>query len=213
MRPNLILLGAPGSGKGTQANRLVSEFGYKHLSTGDLLRAEIAKESDLGQRVKGVLDRGDLVDDNMVLELLKVNCDLENASHIFDGFPRNNEQARMLDEVVLGDSTALAIYFELDLGVLKDRLVNRRTCKDCGVIYNLLFNAPKTEGVCDSCGGTNLEHRKDDNEETVSNRLQVFKDQVEPILAHYEAKGTLRRVDASQKPGEVFTEVEAVLGN
>ncbi|MBT5094878.1 MAG: nucleoside monophosphate kinase, partial [Halobacteriovoraceae bacterium] len=195
MRPNLILLGAPGSGKGTQANRLVSEFGYKHLSTGDLLRAEIAKESDLGQRVKGVLDRGDLVDDNMVLELLKVNCDLENASHIFDGFPRNNEQARMLDEVVLGDSTALAIYFELDLGVLKDRLVNRRTCKDCGVIYNLLFNAPKTEGVCDSCGGTNLEHRKDDNEETVSNRLQVFKDQVEPILAHYEAKGTLRRVD------------------
>jgi len=208
MGTQLILLGAPGSGKGTQAARLVSEMGYNHISTGDLLRNEIAKGSDLGQKVQGIMTRGELVDDATVLELLNANCDLSSGSYIFDGFPRNIDQAKSLDEVVIKDANHTALYFDIDLDVLAQRLVNRRTCGDCGEIYNLISKAPKTEGVCDKCQGTNLNQRKDDNEESVKTRLGVFKSTIEPVLEYYESKGALKRVNASAPSEEVFKEVK-----
>jgi adenylate kinase len=209
MKPQLILLGAPGSGKGTQASRLVSELGYNHISTGDLLRKEIKSGSELGQRVQGIMDAGKLVDDNTVLELLNANCDLSSNAYIFDGFPRNGEQSKLLDEVVIKEASSKAVYFEIDLDMLAARLTNRRTCSGCGEIYNLLSKAPKAEGVCDLCGSS-LTQRKDDNEETVKTRLQVFKETIEPVLAHYESTGRLARVDASQAPDEVFKALRAI---
>ncbi len=203
MKPQLILLGAPGSGKGTQAARLVSELGYEHISTGDLLRKEIKSGSDLGQKVQGIMDAGKLVDDHTVLELLNANCDLEGSQYIFDGFPRNHEQSKLLDSEVLKDAKSRAVYFDIDLDMLAARLVNRRTCSGCGEIYNLLSRPPKAEGVCDKCGGE-LAQRKDDNEETVKTRLQVFKETVEPILSYYEDQGRLGRIDASKAPDSVF---------
>ncbi len=208
MKAQLILLGAPGSGKGTQAARLVSDLGYKHISTGDLLRNEIAKESELGKKVQGIMTRGELVDDTTVLELLNANCDLTSGSYIFDGFPRNLDQAKALDLEVIKDVAHKAIYFDIDLDILAERLVNRRTCGDCGEIYNLLFKAPKAKGVCDKCSGTNLNQRKDDNEESVKTRLGVFKSTIDPVLSYYEEKGALKRVKASATSAEVFEEVK-----
>lgn len=203
MKPQLILLGAPGSGKGTQAARLVSELGYEHISTGDLLRKEIKSGSELGQKVQGIMEAGKLVDDQTVLELLNSNCNLGANAYIFDGFPRNGDQAKALDEVVLKDAKSRAVYFEIDLDKLAARLTNRRTCSGCGEIYNLISKAPKNDGVCDLCGGE-LAQRKDDNEETVKTRLQVFKETIEPVLKHYEESGRLARLDASQAPNSVF---------
>jgi adenylate kinase len=203
MKPQLILLGAPGSGKGTQAARLVAELGYEHISTGDLLRKEIKSGSELGKKVQGIMDAGKLVDDLTVLELLNANCDLKSHQYIFDGFPRNHEQSKLLDSEVLKETKSRAVYFEIDLDMLAARLINRRTCSGCGEIYNLLSKPPVKEGTCDKCDGE-LTQRKDDNEETVKTRLQVFKNTVEPVLAYYEAAGRLGRINASEAPEAVF---------
>lgn len=209
-RPQLILLGAPGSGKGTQAQKLVAKMGYKHISTGDLLRSEIAKGSDLGKRVKQIMDEGKLVDDRTVLELLKVNCDLEGNSYIFDGFPRNIDQARALDEVVLQGANTKAVYFDIDLEILVARITNRRLAPKSGEIYNLLTKPPKVPGKCD-VSGEDLIQRPDDNEETVRNRLGIFKETIEPILAFYESQGVLARINADQPSEAVYAELERVL--
>lgn len=209
-RPQLILLGAPGSGKGTQAQRLVANLGYKHISTGDLLRAEIAKASDLGKRVKKIMDEGALVDDQTVLELLKVNCDLENHAYIFDGFPRNIDQARALEDVVLQGTKTKAIYFEIDLEILVQRITNRRLAPKSGEIYNLLTKPPKVAGKCD-VSGEDLIQRPDDNEATVRNRLGIFKDTIEPILAFYESQGVLARLNADQSSDLVYKQLEQIL--
>lgn len=206
----IVLLGAPGSGKGTQAKVIVDEMGYKHLSTGDLLRAEVAKKSDLGLRISSIINAGQLVDDATVLELLKVNCDLASGKYIFDGFPRNFEQAKALDHEILGKTETLALYFELDLGVIKDRIVNRRSCRDCGTIYNLKGNPPKKDGICDACGGE-IYQRKDDNAEVVENRLNVFKATIDPVLEYYRSKGILKVLDASKSPDSVFLQIRTIL--
>jgi len=203
MKPQLILLGAPGSGKGTQSSKLVSELGYRHISTGDLLRSEIAKGSDLGQRVKAIMDAGTLVDDATVLELLNANCDLTNSSYIFDGFPRNLEQAKSLDEVVLKGTESKAIYFEIDFEVLVSRIANRRLAPKSGRIYNLLSNPPKVAGKCDE-SGEDLIHRPDDNEDTVRTRINVFKETIGPVIDYYNEKGILKRIDASIDFEEVY---------
>ena len=209
MKPQLILLGAPGSGKGTQAARLVSDLGYIHISTGDLLRAEIKSGSDLGNRVQDIMNKGGLVDDSTVLELLSANCNLESTSYIFDGFPRNIEQAKSLDNSVLKGVKSRAVYFQIDLDLLASRLVNRRTCSGCGEIYNLLSKAPKDPSVCDKCG-SKLTQRKDDNEDTVKTRLGVFKETIEPVLAYYEENDRLRRLDASEGADKVFESLKEI---
>jgi len=210
MKPQLILLGAPGSGKGTQAQRIVTEFGLNHISTGDLLRAEIAKESELGKKVKSIMAAGNLVDDSTVLELLSANCELETSAYIFDGFPRNLEQAKSLDSVVLKGVKSKAIYFEIDLEILVERITNRRIAPESGEIYNLITRPPKTEGVCD-VSGEPLIQRKDDNEDTVRNRLGVFKATIDPVVEYYEKQGVLVRVDASKAADEVFSQISVAV--
>lgn len=207
MKPQLILLGAPGSGKGTQASKLVENFGYAHISTGDLLRSEIQKGSDLGRRVQSIMDAGNLVDDATVLELLKINCNLDEKSYIFDGFPRNIEQAKSLDEVVLTNRHALALYFDIDLEIIVERVINRRVAPKSGEIYNLITRPPKLEGKCD-VSGEDLVFRKDDNEQTVRNRLNVFKETITPVLDYYSSKGILKTVDATQATENVLGQLK-----
>lgn len=209
-RPQIILLGAPGSGKGTQAAQLVEKLDYNHISTGDLLRKEISEGSELGLKVKSIMDKGDLVDDQTVLELLKKNCDLGKNAYIFDGFPRNLEQAELLDQVVLKDVGKKAIYFDIDLEILVERVVNRRLAPKSGEIYNLKTKPPKVAGKCD-VSGEDLIQRKDDNEETVRNRLNVFKSTIDPVLEYYEQNGSLVRVDASRSSGEVMDQLLSVI--
>lgn len=212
MKPHLIILGAPGSGKGTQAAKLV-EKGFKHISTGDLLRAEIAKGTELGQKVSGIISRGDLVDDKTVMALLKANCDVDKISYIFDGFPRNIAQAEMLEAELLQGRKTLAVYFKIDFGVLTDRVVNRRTCGSCGEIYNLTTKPPRVANVCDKCGAVDsLKQRKDDTLEVVANRLKIFADTVDPMLAFYKSKGALVEIDASMSERAVFDALEKVIG-
>lgn len=211
MKPHLIILGAPGSGKGTQAANLVKK-GFEHISTGDLLRSEIAKGSELGFKVSGIMSRGDLVDDNTVMALLKANCNVDKVSYIFDGFPRNIAQAEMFEAGLLQGRKTLAIYFKIDPNVLIERIVNRRTCGNCGEIYNLATKAPSSAGVCDKCGSVGtLTQRKDDTKDVVANRLKIFADAVEPMLAFYKSKDALVVIDASKLEKEVFSELEKVI--
>jgi len=209
MKAHLIFIGAPGSGKGTQAGRFVAERQFKHVSTGDLLRAEIAKKSVLGLEVKKVMDEGSLVSDELVIRLLQANVELLKSQYIFDGYPRNIAQAQTLDKDVLKGSASIAVYFEIDKNKLVARLTNRRTCKDCGAIYNLLSKLPKITGICDQCGGTNLVQRADDKEDVISNRLKVFEDTVSPVLKYYQDLGRLMKVDAEQSPDVIFNQISS----
>jgi adenylate kinase len=209
MKSHLIFIGAPGSGKGTQASKLVAEKSFKHISTGDLLRAEIAKQSALGLEVKKVMDAGQLVSDDLVIRLLQANIDLNASQYIFDGYPRNIAQAQTLDKEVLKGSSSMAVYFEINMAKLVERLTNRRTCKDCGAIYNLISKQPKITGVCDQCGGTNLVQRADDKEDVITNRLKVFQDTVEPVLKYYQDLGRLMKVDAEQSPDVIYNQISS----
>lgn len=204
MKSHLIFIGAPGSGKGTQANKLVSSRGLKHISTGDLLRSEIAKESVLGLEVKKVMDEGKLVSDDLVIRLLQANINLTASQYIFDGYPRNLAQAGTLDKEVLKGSPSLAVYFEIDIVRLVERLTNRRTCKNCGAIYNLISKTPKVMGVCDQCGSTDLVQRADDKKEVITNRLQVFQNTVNPVIKYYQDLGRLMKIDAEGSVDEIF---------
>jgi adenylate kinase len=209
MKSHLIFIGAPGSGKGTQAGKFVAERQFKHISTGDLLRAEIAKKSALGLEVKKVMDEGSLVSDELVIRLLQANVELQKSQYIFDGYPRNIAQAQTLDREVLKGSPSMAVYFEIDKNKLVERLTNRRTCKDCGAIYNLISKKPKITGVCDQCGGTNLVQRPDDKEEVIINRLKVFEDSVSPVLKYYQDLNRLMKVDAEQSPDKIYSQISS----
>lgn len=211
MKSHLIFIGAPGSGKGTQASRLVSSLGLKHISTGDLLRAEIAKKSPLGIEVKQVMDEGKLVSDDLVIRLLQANINLDENQYIFDGYPRNIAQSETLDKEVLAGKKSIAVYFDINIEKLTSRLTNRRTCKDCGSIYNLLSKKPKIEGICDQCGGKNLVQRVDDKEDVIKNRLKVFEETVNPVLRYYQDHGRLMRVDAEKSEAEIFNQISSKL--
>ena len=207
LKPQLIFLGAPGSGKGTQAAHLVKEYGYRHISTGALLRTEIDKKSDLGLKVKNILDQGNLVNDDMILELLRSHCDLSSEVHIFDGIPRTLEQAKQLDEKFIKDSYSGAIYFEIGFDDLMHRLVNRYICADCGAIYNLTSRMPKKEGQCDVCGSSRLEQRKDDKVDIVNRRFKVFEKTMGEILDYYKSKERLKKVDATADEDSVHQSI------
>ena len=208
MKSHLILIGAPGSGKGTQATKFVTLSGFKHVSTGDLLRSEIAKKSDLGLEVKKVMDEGKLVSDELVIKLLQANVNLDQP-HIFDGYPRNIAQAKTLDAHVLKGAFSKTVYFEINIARLIERLTNRRTCKSCGSIYNLISKKPKVMGICDKCGSTELVQRADDKEEVITNRLTVFKEAVDPILDYYQDLGRLIKVDAEASEDEIFKQISS----
>ncbi len=204
MRSQLIFLGAPGAGKGTQASRLAQALDYQHVSTGELLRREVRSGSKLGERVKAVVHAGHLVDDATMVELLKMHCDTKSSVYIFDGFPRNKDQAALFDQDILRSVDSRAIYFEVDLGLLTERLLNRRICGQCGQVYGLITNPPQDKEICDSCGAKELRQRRDDNEEALKTRLEVFKSAIGPILDYYQDSDRLLRVDASLDPESVF---------
>ncbi len=207
---NLLFIVAPGSGKGTQSALLKEKKGYNHVSTGDLLRAEVSKASDLGTEIKKVMDEGQLASDELVIKLLKANIDLENNKYIFDGCPRNIAQAKTLDSEVLNGAEYLAVYFQVDTEKVVKRLTNRRVSPDGKNIYNLLTSPPKKEGICDVSGAA-LIQRDDDKEEVIRKRIGVFEGTINPVLDFYKEKGILKTVVADQKVEEVYEEITQFL--
>jgi len=209
----LILLGPPGVGKGTVAKKLQEEFKLPVISTGAILREEINKKTKLGQKVKEIMGRGELVPDNIILEIIKERIKRKDCEggYIFDGFPRNVEQAKSLEKVnkELNEHIDYVFYFELPFNQIIDRLTNRRVCKKCGTNYNLLFKPPKKDNVCDLCGGE-LYQREDDKEETIKNRLQVFTKQTLPLKKYYQEKKLLAIVNANTSR-EAFLEIKNIL--
>lgn len=199
---NLIFIGAPGSGKGTQSSLFIERKKYKHVSTGNLLRAEIAAETELGKKVQDVMESGQLVSDDLVVELIKSNVDLDNNSYIFDGYPRNTEQAKTLDGILSGYKY-LAVYFAVDTEKLVERLENRRMTRDGKHIYNMLTNPPKVEGICDVTG-QELIQRDDDRGEVIRDRMSIFNDTISPLLKFYKNKGILTEINADQSLEKVY---------
>jgi adenylate kinase len=208
---NLVLFGAPGSGKGTQAERLRDKFSLKHVSTGDLLRDAVARGTELGKKVEGIMAAGELVSDAIVLELIKeVVTDVKNDDSIngwiLDGFPRTIGQAEALNRLLagVGDAIDSVIVLDVDRDAVISRLSSRRSCPECKAVYNVLNKRPAKEGKCDKCGH-DLVHRKDDHPETIANRLDVYEDQTAPILEYYEGKVTIHKVDGN-RPVDTVTE-------
>jgi adenylate kinase len=211
---NLVLLGPPGAGKGTQAKRLEERYGLKQLATGDMLRAERQSGSALGRQVQAIMDTGQLVSDDIVIALINQRIDgLKGAGFILDGFPRTVIQAQALDALLKKKAQKLDAVIEMavDEDALIERLSGRRTCAKCGASYHLRLNPPKVAGVCDVCGSTELKQRKDDEPETIRARFAVYRNQTAPILPYYRAQGLLRAVDALAPPDQVTAEIEQIL--
>lgn len=201
----IILLGPPGSGKGTQATRLSKELNIPHVSTGDLFRENMSKNTELGKKVKSFMEKGVLVPDNLVLEMLfdrvsKSDC---SQGYLLDGFPRTIKQAEELDRQLSSNSDAIAINLEVNDNVIIKRAEGRLTCSKCGSVYNRNFSPPKAEGKCDNCGG-DLFQRSDDNASVVTERLRVYHDQTKPLISYYEKKGILQKINGEKDPDTVF---------
>ena len=209
---NIILLGYPGSGKGTQAKLLVNKLGLLHFSTGNIFREEIAKHSTLGLEAENYLSSGKLVPDKLVLALIKDRLATETRGLLFDGFPRTVEQAQALDDYLASRGLAVDMVFFLDVPEQEvvSRLGARRTCVKCGLIYNLLTNAPVKENVCDSCGEA-LTHREDDKPEVIKKRIMVYRDQTEPLLAYYRGNGVFSEVKANQAPQAITDQILSLI--
>lgn len=205
----LILLGPPGAGKGTLAKKTAEQFEIPHISTGDLFREAIRIESDLGKKVKKIIESGALVSDELTFELVKERLSKKDVEkgYILDGFPRTTRQANLLDDFETIDRVLL---LEVDAGEVVRRLSGRRICKKCGNIHHVEFMPPQVDGICDKCGGE-LYTRDDDKEESVMKRLQVYKAETAPLIGFYDKKGLLIRVDASASPAEVHNSVSEIL--
>jgi adenylate kinase len=214
---NLILLGPPGAGKGTQAQRLQDEKGLKQLSTGDMLRAEVKSGSALGKRAAGIMERGELVPDDLIIALIEARIaqpDCKNG-FILDGFPRTTAQAEALDRMLgqRGLKLDRVVEMTVDEKALTDRITGRFSCASCGAGYHDRFKQPKKPGICDVCGSTEFIRRKDDNVETVTARLRAYHDQTAPLLPYYKARGVLRSVDGMASMDAVYKQIlEALPG-
>lgn len=211
----IVFLGPPGSGKGTQAEGVSEKYGIPHIATGDILRDEIARDTELGREIKGYVDRGDLVPDEIVLQIARerLRGDDCREGFLLDGFPRTRAQAEALDRILesMGVKLDAVINLNVDEEEIVRRLTSRRTCRCCGAIYHLIFNPPKRHGVCDNCGGE-LYQRTDDYEETVKERLKTYKAKTEPLLNYYRERGLLMDVDGSPGAEEVSRNVGKALG-
>jgi adenylate kinase len=212
---NLILLGAPGAGKGTQADRLRSDFSLPLISTGDILRAQVSEGTELGKRAKAYMDAGDLVPDEVIVGMITERLGKGDArdGFLLDGFPRNEEQATALADALkgLGRSLTAALLIEVPDEEVVRRLAGRRMCvKNPSHIYHVDFDPPKHEGVCDQ-DGSRLIQRDDDKEETIRHRLEVYHAQTEPLIGYYDRAGLLRRFDGCRSPDEVHTHIRATV--
>jgi len=211
----LVLLGAPGAGKGTQAKKLIEKYGIPQISTGDILRQAVKDGTPLGKEAKVIMDKGELVTDSIVLGLVEERLKQDDCKkgYILDGFPRNTAQAEALDKML--DSLNMPLTAALSVDVPKEdlmkRLTGRRTCKSCGQMYNIYFSAPKTEGKCDKCGA-DLFQRDDDKEETINKRLDVYDAQTAPLIDYYSKKGILKSVQGVGNIDEIFNKVVSTLG-
>jgi adenylate kinase len=213
---NIILLGPPGAGKGTQATRLVEERGLVQLSTGDMLRAAVKAGTPTGLKAKAVMEAGELVSDEIVSGIIGERLDQPDteAGAIFDGYPRTQAQAVSLDELLAARGRKLDHVVELEVNedALVERIVGRFTCGTCGTPYHDHFHQPKVEGTCDVCGGHDFKRRPDDNEETVRTRMAEYRAKTAPILPYYEARGLVSRVDGMADIADVGAAIDKILG-
>ncbi|MDQ7773674.1 MAG: adenylate kinase [Elusimicrobiales bacterium] len=209
---NVILLGFPGSGKGTQAKAVAERLGMLHFSTGDIFREEIAKKSELGEKVQSYLASGRLVPDEVVIEVIKSRVTGANKGLMFDGFPRTVEQAQALDEFfeARGEKIDAVVFLAVPEQEVVGRLTSRRTCAKCGKIYNLNSNPPAAEGKCDDCGSA-LTERDDDKPEVVAKRLMVYKALTEPLISYYRGNGVFLEVPGALEPAAVTEGLLAAL--
>lgn len=216
-KKKLIFLGPPACGKGTQTNRLAEFLQFPHVDTGSLLRAEIKGQTEAGKEAKSYIDKGELVPVELVTRIIKNRLsqpDCENG-YILDGFPRSVEQAKELEKMNEEidkdkDSEFIAVYFDIDTGILVERIVNRRSCPKCGEIYNLAFKAPEKEGHCDKCG-TELTQRKDDTREVAQSRFDTYNKETAPLVEYYTKKGLLKSIDANGTIDEVWDRLLKVI--
>ena len=212
---NIILLGPPGAGKGTQAGRLVEERAMVQLSTGDMLRAAVAAGTEIGLKAKAVMAAGELVSDEIVDGILSARLDQDDVARgfILDGYPRTAVQAASLDRLLQQKGLRLdhVIELEVDEDALVDRITGRFTCASCNTPYHNRYKRPQTEGVCDVCGGQDFKRRADDNERSVRTRMAEYRAKTAPILPHYEAQGIVRRVDGMAAVGEVSAAIAGIL--
>ncbi len=208
---NLVFLGPPGAGKGTQAKRLAQELGLVHISTGDILREAVKNQTPLGKKAKEYMDRGELVPDELIIALIEEVMP-PGGGVIFDGFPRTIAQAQALDGMLekKGMKVDRVVLFDVPDDVVVERLSGRRVCPNCGAVYHIKFNPPRNDEICDRCG-TKLVQRDDDREEVVRNRLEVYRKQTEPLIEYYERKGILIRLDASKDIEDVYQELKKVV--
>ena len=213
---NIILMGLPGAGKGTQAEKIVATYGIPHISTGDMFRAAMQQETELGLKAKSYMDKGELVPDEVTNGIVKErlqNPDTEKG-FLLDGFPRTQAQAEALDNIMkdLNRSIDAVINIEVNPDILMQRLTGRIICRNCGATYHITNNPPKVEGTCDRCGSHDFYQREDDKPETVENRIQINIEQSKPILNYYNAKGLLRNVDGESGIDNLFKTIQSIMG-
>ncbi|GAB4243156.1 MAG: adenylate kinase [Thermoleophilia bacterium] len=212
---NLILLGPPGAGKGTQAARIVEDYGVPHIATGDILRAAVKNETPMGLEAKKYMDAGELVPDEVVIGIVKDRLQEPDTDRGFlmDGFPRTIPQAEALDRSLdeLGRNLTRVVAILVEDEELVKRLSGRRICRECQTPYHVYSNPPRVEGVCDRCGGE-LYQRDDDQEETVRNRLEVYAKQTEPLIDYYDRQGLVSRIDGRLSPDEVYEQIREAIG-
>ena len=210
----IVMLGAPGAGKGTQAIKIADKYDIPHISTGDIFRANIKGGTELGQKAKSYIDKGELVPDEVTIGMLldRIAQDDCKNGYVLDGFPRTIPQAESLTEALKsqGDRIDFALNIDVPDEAIIKRMSGRRACPKCGATYHIVYAAPKTENICDKCG-TELIIRSDDKPETVKDRLNVYHLQTEPLIAYYKTAGVLREVDGTQELPKVFEDVVAIL--
>ena len=213
---NIILMGLPGAGKGTQAEKIVAAYGIPHISTGDMFRAAMQQETELGLKAKSFMDKGELVPDEVTNGIVKERLQQADTEKGFllDGFPRTQAQAEALDKIMqdLNRSIDAVINIEVNPEILMQRLTGRIICRNCGSTYHKTNNPPKVEGTCDRCGSHDFYQREDDKPETVENRIQINIEQSKPILNYYKAKGILRNVDGESGIDNLFQTIQSIMG-
>jgi adenylate kinase len=211
----IVFLGAPGSGKGTQAQRLMADYAMVQISTGDLLRGAVASGSDLGLRAKAAMDAGELVSDQIVLEIIRDRLQQRdvNDGFVLDGFPRNRAQAEALESVLadIGQPLDAVLFLDVDFDILMKRLTGRRTCSVTGKLLNIYYSSQSDLDACAQAGGE-LIQRADDNEETIGNRLEVYREQTEPLIAHYDDAGLLQTLAGEGDIDDVYDRLKLSLG-